>query len=142
MHYIIGKWYGDSGRFNNPNIRLTRALGFVVEQKQRTAVAVNQTQFDLTLTPFFPILITYIIRLYLIVYILHSYLRYIESVPMFKLHYLRLRSRYMLFCFLTVFSFSILFVMFQNSLSRPAIETLVTETHKQINNFKNFKVSN
>lgn len=30
--------------------------------------------------------------------------------------------------------------MFQNSLSRPAIETLVTETHKQINNFKNFKV--
>lgn len=51
-----------------------------------------------------------------------------------------MRSRYMLFCFMTVFSFTILFVMFQNSLSRPAIETLVTETHKQINNFKNFKV--
>lgn len=46
----------------------------------------------------------------------------------------------MLFCFVAVFSFSILFIMFQNSLSRPAIETLVTETHKQINNFKNFKV--
>jgi len=60
--------------------------------------------------------------------------------PMFKLQYLRLRSRYMLFCFIAVFSFSILFLMFQNSLSRPAIETLVTETHKQINNFKNFKV--
>lgn len=59
---------------------------------------------------------------------------------MFKLQYLRMRSRYMLFCFVAVFSFSILFIMFQNSLSRPAIETLVTETHKQINNFKNFKV--
>ncbi|CAH1736110.1 unnamed protein product [Aphis gossypii] len=58
---------------------------------------------------------------------------------MFKLQYLRLRSRYMLFCFIAVFSFSVLFLMFQNSLSRPAIETLVTETHKQINNFKNFK---
>lgn len=46
----------------------------------------------------------------------------------------------MLFCFMTVFLFSVLFIMFQNSLSRPAIETLVTETHKQINNFKNFKV--
>lgn len=47
----------------------------------------------------------------------------------------------MLFCFIAVFSLSVLFIMFQNSLSRPAIETLVTETHKQINNFKNFKVT-
>lgn len=63
-----------------------------------------------------------------------------HAVPMFKLQYLRMRSRYMLFCFMAVFSFSVLFIMFQNSLSRPAIETLVTETHKQITNLKNFKV--
>ncbi|XP_050436139.1 uncharacterized protein LOC126842938 [Adelges cooleyi] len=58
---------------------------------------------------------------------------------MFRLNYLRMRSRYMVFCFVAIFSLSILFIMFQDSLSRPAIETLVTETHKQINNFKNFK---
>lgn len=46
----------------------------------------------------------------------------------------------MVFFLAAVFSFSVLFVTFQNSLSRPAIETLVTETHKQINNLKNFKV--
>lgn len=59
---------------------------------------------------------------------------------MFKLQYLRMRSRYMLFGFVAVFALNVLFIMFQNSLSSPAIETLVTETHKQINNFKNFKV--
>ncbi|XP_050522935.1 uncharacterized protein LOC126895279 [Daktulosphaira vitifoliae] len=58
---------------------------------------------------------------------------------MIKLYYIRMRSRYMLFCFLAIFSLSILFIIFQDSLSRPAIETLVTETHKQIKNLKTFK---